>query len=387
MARAHIAPRLFMLLTALAGALTLAAPRVLHAQTVDEFGSPTLKGAGSTFAHPLMSAWARDYRVFRHGGVAVVAAGGGLDDEIGGAALDYEAIGSQAGIQRVKARAVDFAVSEMPLPAADLRRHGLLQVPLVAGAVAVAVNIEGQAAAELRLSPGLLVDIFLGRVKTWADPTIAQLNPGLKLPAAPIAVVHRADGSGTTYTFTAFLAQSSADWRSQVGSDLLVNWPVGEGYKGSSGVARALQRTPNAIGYLDLVQALAAKLQVASVQNASGRFVAPERGFSTGGDGRCELGPGHAVQYVAREHGRRRQLPHRGGGLRPGERRLRPTPKDGARLPRVVGHERARHSRETRLRGPAAVGGAKGTGRAALGRCASRGSSRGTLLFTWTNSR
>ena len=275
MARAHIAPRLFMVLTALAGALTLAAPRVLHAQTVDEFGSPTLKGAGSTFAHPLMSAWARDYRVFRHGGVAVVAAGGGLDDEIGGAALDYEAIGSQAGIQRVKARAVDFAVSEMPLPAADLRRHGLVQVPLVAGAVAVAVNIEGQAAAELRLSPGLLVDIFLGRVKTWADPTIAQLNPGLKLPAAPIAVVHRADGSGTTYTFTAFLAQSSADWRSQVGSDLLVNWPVGEGYKGSSGVARALQRTPNSIGYLDLVQALAAKLQVASVQNTSGRFVAP----------------------------------------------------------------------------------------------------------------
>jgi phosphate transport system substrate-binding protein len=209
MARAHIATRLFMLLTALAGALTLTAPRGLHAQTVDEFGSPRLTGAGSTFAYPLMLAWARDYRVFRHGGVAVVAAGGGLDDEIGGAALDYEAIGSQAGIQRVKARAVDFAVSEMPLPAADLRRHGLLQVPLVAGAVAVAVHIEGQAAAELRLSPGLLVDMFLGRVQIWADPAIAQLNPGLKLPAAPIAVVHRADGSGTTYTFTAFLAQAS----------------------------------------------------------------------------------------------------------------------------------------------------------------------------------
>ena len=165
MARTHIATRLFMVLSALAGVLTVAAPRVLHAQTVDEFGSPTLKGAGSTFVHPLMSVWARDYRVFRHGGVAVVTAGGGLDDEIG-AALDYEAVGSQAGIQRVKARAVDFAVSEMPLPAADLHRNGLVQVPLVAGAVAVAVNLEGQAAAELRLSPGLLVDIFLGRVKT-----------------------------------------------------------------------------------------------------------------------------------------------------------------------------------------------------------------------------
>ena len=380
MARAHIAPRLCMVLTALAGALTLAAPRVLHAQTVDEFGSPTLKGAGSTFAHPLMSAWARDYRVFRHGGVAVVAAGGGLDDEIGGAALDYEAIGSQAGIQRVKTRAVDFAVSEMPLPAADLRRTGLLQVPLVAGAVAVAVNIEGQAAAELRLSPGLLVDIFLGRVKTWADPSIAQLNPGLKLPVAPIAVVHRADGSGTTYTFTAFLAQSSADWRSQIGSDLLVNWPVGEGYKGSAGVARALQRTPNSIGYLDLVQALAAKLQVASVQNTSGRFVAPSGAVSPGGDGRGELGPGHAVQCVAREHARRRQLPHRGGSLRPRERPLRPTPKDGACLPRVVDHERSRHRRETRLRGPAAIGSAKGTDRAALVRFATLGAHPGDTV-------
>jgi phosphate transport system substrate-binding protein len=273
MTRAQITSRLFSVLTALA----VAAPIVLHAQTVDEFGPSLLKGAGSTFAHPLMSAWAREYRVFRHGGSWAMAAGSGLDDEIGGVALDYEAVGSQAGIQRVKANAVDFAVSEMPLPAADLRRNGLLQVPLVAGAVAVAVNIEGPGSSELRLTPGLLADIFLGRVKTWADPTIARLNPSLKLPAAPIAVVHRADGSGTTYTFTAFLAQSSADWKSQVGSDLLVNWPVGEGYKGSSGVARALQRIPNSIGYLDLVQALDAKRQVASVQNGSGRFVAPNR--------------------------------------------------------------------------------------------------------------
>jgi len=274
-ARVKIGIRLFIALTALAAALTLAAPTVLHAQTVDEFGSPRLTGAGSTFVHPLMSAWAREYRIFRHGGSWAMVAGRGLDDEIGGVALDYEAVGSQAGIQRVKANAVDFAVSEMPLPVADLRRSGLLQVPLVAGAVAVAVNIEGQGATELRLSPGLLTDIFLGRIKTWGDSAIARLNPGLKLPAASIAVVHRADGSGTTYTFTTYLAQSSADWKSQIGSDLLVNWPVGEGYKGSSGVARALQRTPNSIGYLDLVQARDAKLQVASMQNASGRLVAP----------------------------------------------------------------------------------------------------------------
>jgi phosphate transport system substrate-binding protein len=200
---------------------------------------------------------------------------GGLDDEIDGAALDYEAISSQAGIQRIKAGAVDFAVSEMPLPADDLRRHGLVQVPLVAGAVAVAVNIEGLATAEWRLTPSLLADIFLGRVKTWADPAIGQLNPGMTLPAAPIAVVHRTDGSGTTYTFTTFLAQSDADWRSQIGSDLLVNWPVGEGAKCNAGVAQALQRTPHSIAYLDLVQARTAKLQTASVRYISGRFVAP----------------------------------------------------------------------------------------------------------------
>ena len=380
MARAHIAPRLFMVLTALAGALTLAAPRVLHAQTVDEFGSPTLKGAGSTFAHPLMSAWARDYRVFRHGGVAVVAAGSGLDDEIGGAALDYEAIGSQAGIQRVKARAVDFAVSEMPLPAADLRRNGLVQVPLVAGAVAVAVNIEGQAAAELRLSPGLLADIFLGRVKTWADPTIAQLNPGLKLPAAPIAVVHRADGSGTTYTFTAFLAQSSADWKSQVGSDLLVNWPVGEGYKGSSGVARALQRTPNSIGYLDLVQALAAKLQVASVQNASGRFVAPSGASVQAAMASASWDPATQFNTLLVNMAGEGSYPIVAVVFGLASDRLRPTPKDGACLPRVVGHERSRHGRATRLRGPAAVGGAKGTGCSALGRFATLGAHPGDTV-------
>jgi phosphate transport system substrate-binding protein len=262
-------------LAALTGALVLSAPNVLDAQTVDEFGSPTLTGAGSTFAHPLMSAWAHEYRTFRNGGIALTPAGSGLDDEISGAALDYEAVGSQAGIQRVKARAVDFAVSEMPLPADDLRRNNLLQVPLAAGAVAVAVNLEGQAAAELRLSPGLLAEIFLGRVKTWTDPAVAELNPSLQLPRAPIAVMHRTDGSGTTYTFTTFLAQSSADWKSQVGSDLLVNWPVGEGHRGNSGVTRALRNTPNSIGYVNLVEALAAKLQVASIQNTSGRFVVP----------------------------------------------------------------------------------------------------------------
>ncbi len=258
-----------------AGGVLLPAMRA-HAQLVDALGGNALRGAGSTFAHPLMRAWAAEYRLFRQGGVAVRQAGGGLDDDIGGVALDYEAVGSQAGIARVKARAVDFAASEMPLPQAELERDALLQVPLVAGAVSVAANLRDMAGRELRLSSALVADIFLGRVKTWSDAAIAQLNPGLKLPDAPIAVVHRADGSGTSFVFTQFLSQASADWKAQVGSDLLVNWPAGEGFKGNAGVARALASTPNAIGYVNQAE-VGAGLATASVQNPAGRFVQPTR--------------------------------------------------------------------------------------------------------------
>lgn len=258
-----------------AAALALLPGLPLRAQTVDEFGSAALRGAGSTFVHPLMSAWAREYRMLRKGGVALPLAGGGLDDEIGGVALDYEAVGSLAGIQRIQARAVDFAASEMPLPVADLRRHALLQVPLVAGAVAVAAHLDRGAVRELQLSPALLADIFLGRVSNWSDPALQRLNPGVPLPAAPIVVVHRADGSGTTFAFTAFLAQISNDWKARIGSDLLVKWPVGQGHEGNAGVARALQRTPHSIGYLNQVQTLDTSLVVARLQNGSGAFVAP----------------------------------------------------------------------------------------------------------------
>jgi phosphate transport system substrate-binding protein len=259
-----------------AGALLLPWSTRVRAQLVDALSSNELHGAGSTFAHPLMRAWAEEYRVFRKGGIAVRRAGGGLDDEIGGVALDYEAVGSQAGIARVRSRAVDFAVSEMPLTKADLERDTLLQLPLVTGAIAVAANLGGPRGQSLRLSAPLVADIFLGRVKTWSDPAIARQNPGRALPNAPIAVVHRADGSGTTFVFTQFLSQASADWRSQVGSDLLVNWPVGEGHKGNAGVARALARTPNAIAYVTQAE-LAGGMTTASVQNPAGLFVAPTR--------------------------------------------------------------------------------------------------------------
>jgi phosphate transport system substrate-binding protein len=250
-------------------------PQIASAQIADEFGRTALRGAGSTFAHPLMAAWAREFRTFRQGGaVALPVAGGGLDDDIGGTPLDYEAVGSQAGVQRLRTRAVDMAVTEMPLPVAELRRVGFRQTPLVAGAVAVAANLPASVAS-LRLDGTVLADIYLGRVRLWSDSAIARLNPGVRLPDAPIAVLHRGDGSGTTYTFTDFLSRASGDWKAQVGSDLLVNWPAGEGAKGSSGLVAALLRTPHSIGYVNLQQVASRRLTVASVVNPSGKAVAP----------------------------------------------------------------------------------------------------------------
>lgn len=262
-------------LVAGAGSLLSLAATGVRAQAADEFGRTALRAAGSTFAHPLMADWAREYRKHRQGGGASLPmAGGGLDDDIGGTPLDYEAVGSMAGIQRVRAGAVDLALSEMPLGAADLRSAGLRQVPLAAGAVAVAANLS--ATATLRLDGPLLADIYLGRVKTWSDPALARLNPGVRLPDAPIAVLHRGDGSGTTYTFTDFLSRTSADWKTRVGSDLLVNWPLGQAHKGSSGLVAALQRTPNAIGYVNLQQTEGTRLVIAAVAAAgTGRPVAP----------------------------------------------------------------------------------------------------------------
>jgi phosphate transport system substrate-binding protein len=271
----HMFQRRLLLARLFAATVAGGATRIAGAQSADEFGAATLKGAGSTFVHPLMDQWAREFRMFRTGGVAIARAGGGLDDDVDGVALDYEAVGSMAGIQRVRMNAVDFAATEMPLPAADLRTSGLLQVPLVAGAVAVVVNLPALAGRDLKLDAPTLAAIFRGRIKIWSDAAIARQNPGLELPPSPIAVLHRDDGSGTTYTFTGYLAALDADWKRDIGSDLLVNWPEGEGAKGSAALGRAVARTPGAISYLNQSQAQAAKLGMATLRNRDGRFVAP----------------------------------------------------------------------------------------------------------------
>lgn len=222
-------------------------------------------GAGSTFAQLVLAEWSQAYQRSE------------TDKEFQpvGTALDYEPIGSQGGIMRAREAAVDFGATDVPLRSAELGGLGLAQFPFVMGGVVAAVSVPGVQSGQMRLTGELLADIYLGRVKSWADPAIAAVNPGLTLPDAPINVVHRSDGSGTTYNFTGFLSAYSPQWRSQVGRDLTVRWPTGTGAKGNDGMAAAVARTPNAIGYVDYAQARRAGLTYALVRNRAGSFVRP----------------------------------------------------------------------------------------------------------------
>jgi phosphate transport system substrate-binding protein len=243
----------------------------------DAMGSTGIRGAGSTFAYPLLSKWSREYRKAQaHGNVAM--AGRGLDDPPAGSALDYEPIGSLAGTLRVKNRAVDFGASEVPLSSEDLSKAGLVQFPIVIGGIVVVVNLPGVAAGALKLTGPVLADIYLGRITQWSDAAIAALNPQVRLPDARIAVIHRSDGSGTTFNFTHYLNKVSPEWRTQVGTDLLVVWPTGAGMKGNENVARAVKATSNSIGYVEYAQALQSGLSYAQLQNRAGNFITPNIG-------------------------------------------------------------------------------------------------------------
>jgi phosphate transport system substrate-binding protein len=204
------------------------------------------------------------------------AGNAGLDgDLLGRAALDYEAIGSLAGLQRLQAKAVDFAFSELPLSPQALAERGLMQLPVVLGGVAIVAHLP-DLKGRLQLDGVVLAAILRGRITRWNDAAIAALNPGLALPDAAIAPIHRTEGSGTTYTLTRYLATQDPGWQQAVGVDAQVRWPVGKPARGSSGMARALVATPGSIGYLDAVQAGTTGLAVAQLKNAAGRFVAPD---------------------------------------------------------------------------------------------------------------
>ena len=261
-----------LLRVAAAGVLAgIAQPAALARDTL---GQSPLKGAGSTFVMPLARQWIRQYRE-NSLGTNYAAGNAGLDsDLLGRAALDYEAVGSLAGLQRLQARAVDFAFSELPLSSRTLAAQELIQVPIVLGGVAIVTHLP-ELKNPLRLDGALLAAILQGRITQWNDPAIVALNPDAALPETRIAPIHRLEGSGTTYTLTRYLATQDSEWQEAVGVDALVRWPVGTAVRGSSGMASALETTPGSIGYLDAVQAAATGLNIALIKNASGGFVGP----------------------------------------------------------------------------------------------------------------
>jgi phosphate transport system substrate-binding protein len=190
--------------------------------------------------------------------------------------MNYQSIGSGGGIAQIKAKTVDFGASDMPLKPDDLQAAGLMQFPAIIGGVVPVVNLEGIAPGQLKFTGPVLADIYLGKIKSWNDKAIADLNAGIKLPGDPITVVRRSDGSGTTFIWTDFLSKVSDEWKTKVGSSTAVAWPEGVGGKGNEGVAAYVQRIKGSIGYVEYAYAKKNKMAFASVQNKDGQFVAPD---------------------------------------------------------------------------------------------------------------
>jgi len=216
-----------------------------------------ITGAGSTFVYPVLSKWSAEY------------------SKTNGLQVNYQSIGSGGGIAQIKAGTVDFGATDAPLAPADLTAAGLAQFPIVIGAIAPVVNLAGMKAGELKLTGALLAGIYLGTIKKWDDPAIAQANPGVSLPDIAINVVHRSDGSGTTYNWVDYLSKVSPEFKSKVGVGTSVAWPVGVGGKGNEGVAAYVERIKGSIGYVEYAYVIQNKMTWTEVQNAAGEFVAP----------------------------------------------------------------------------------------------------------------
>ncbi len=215
-------------------------------------------GAGASFPAPLYSKWAADY------------------NKATSVKVNYQSVGSGAGIKQIDAKTVDFGASDMPLTDEDLLKKGLMQFPTVIGGVVPVVNIQGIQPGQLKLTGQVLSDIYLGKITKWTDPAIKALNPSLVLPDAAISPVRRADGSGTTFIFTNYLSKLSPEWKSKVGEGTAVNWPTGAGGKGNEGVAAFVGRLPNSIGYVEYAYVKQNKMAFAQLKNSAGNFVAPD---------------------------------------------------------------------------------------------------------------
>jgi len=236
--------------------LTLALLAVLFAAPA---WAQNINAAGATFPYPIYSKWFDEYHKL-HPTIQI----------------NYQSIGSGGGIRQVLDKTVDFGASDGPMTDDQLKQASvkILHFPTVLGADVPSYNLPG-VTAELKFTPEALAGIFLGKVTKWNDPAIAGANPGVKLPAEDIVVVHRSDGSGTTYIWTDYLSKVSDEWRTKVGKDTSVNWPVGLGGKGNEGVAGLVKQTPNSLGYVELIYAVQNNIPYGSVKNAAGEFVKP----------------------------------------------------------------------------------------------------------------
>ncbi|MEX6508744.1 phosphate ABC transporter substrate-binding protein PstS [Jiella sp. M17.18] len=235
---------------ALAGAIALS--------TVSYASAADISGAGATFPYPIYAKWADAYK------------------KKTGTGLNYQSIGSGGGIKQIESRTVTFGASDKPLGGDELQKNNLVQFPTVMGGIVPVVNVKGMKPGELVLDGQTLAKIFMGEITQWNDEAIKKLNPKVKLPDAAIAVVHRSDGSGTTFNFTYYLAQVSPEWKDKVGVNTSVEWPVGIGAKGNEGVAANVGQTANSIGYVEYAYALQNKMTYADMMNKDGKKVAPK---------------------------------------------------------------------------------------------------------------
>ena len=217
-----------------------------------------MTGAGATFPYPIYAKWAENYKK---------ATGNGLN---------YQSVGSGAGIKQIKAKTVDFGASDKPLKAEELDEAGLMQFPAIMGGVVTVVNLDGIAPGAMKLTGPVVADIYMGKITQWNAPAIAALNPGMKLPADEITVVHRADGSGTTFLFTDYLSKVSPEFKTKIGADAAVKWAVGVGGKGNEGVAANVQRIKGAIGYVEWAFAKKNKIAHTQLKNKDGVFLQPD---------------------------------------------------------------------------------------------------------------
>ncbi|MCX7339646.1 MAG: phosphate ABC transporter substrate-binding protein PstS [Hyphomicrobiales bacterium] len=217
-----------------------------------------ITGAGATFPFPIYAKWAEAYKAAT------------------GVGLNYQSIGSGGGIRQIRAKTVDFGATDAPVKGDELTRDGMIQFPMVMGGVVPALNVAGIGQRGLKLTGPLLADIFLGTVKKWNDPKIVALNPGVTLPDATINVVYRSDGSGTTFVWTEYLSMVSDEWKSKIGTNTSVQWPVGVGGRGNEGVSGTVRQIANSIGYVEYAYAKQNNLSYALVQNKAGNFPVPD---------------------------------------------------------------------------------------------------------------